>query len=305
MKILVTGGNGFIGRNLCPQLAAAGHEVITATRASQNTGFKNFVVGAMDKHTNWHEALEGIDCVIHLAARVHVMKELSQNPLHDFMLVNCHATKKLAQAAEDLGVKKFIFISSIGVNGENTLIKPFSEASIPAPLTPYAISKLEAEKALQEICQNMSLIIIRPPLLYGPNCKGNFDSLIKLCKLPIPLPFGLCSNNKKNLLYIDNFSDFVIRCIENSEKSGLYLIADDIPLSTANMIKLIRESLGSRSLLMPIPYLDKFLQLIGKKDVATKLLGSLEVDITKAKKDFNWTPPYTPKEGIYRTIKAL
>jgi UDP-glucose 4-epimerase len=221
------------------------------------------------------------------------------------MQVNYHATVRLAQTAKDLGVKKFIFTSSIQVNGESTQTEPFSEISKPIPANSYALSKLEAEKALQNICSNMDLIIIRPPLLYGPHCKGNFQSLIKLCKLPVPLPFGLSTNNKRSLLYVGNFSDFVIRCIESSGKTGIYLIADDIPLSTASMIKLIRESLGSRSLLMPIPYLDNFLQLIGKKDVATKLLGSLEVDITKAKKDFNWTPPYTPKEGIYRTIKAL
>lgn len=305
MKILVTGGNGFIAQNLCPILTAAGHEVITSTRTKQETGYKNFAVGSLGPNTDWNEALQDVDCVIHLAARVHIMNDRSVDPLADFMEINCHATEKLAITAESLGIKKFIFVSSIQVNGETTSLQPFSEKDTPVPANPYAVSKLAAEKALQNICKNMDLLIIRPPLFYGPNCKGNFHSLIKLCKTPIPLPFGLCNFNKRSLLYVDNFSHFIVQCLAEPKKNGLYLISDDTPVSTSDIIKNIRISLGVKPLLVPIPYLDKILSLVGKKEMAAKLTGSLEVDITKAKKDFSWIPPYTTEEGIQRTVKKF
>lgn len=305
MRILVTGGNGFIAKNLCPILTKAGYDVITSTRTPQETGYKNFPTGPLSPHTDWKEALEGVDCVIHLAARVHIMKDDSLNPLADFMEINCHATEKLALTAESLGVKKFIFVSSIQVNGELTPLQPFSENDIPVPANPYAVSKLAAEKSLQDICKNMDLLIIRPPLFYGPHCKGNFHSLIKLCKIPIPLPFGLCHQNKRSLLYVDNFSHFIGQCLAHPTQNGLYVIADDTPVSTADIIKTIRLSLGAKPLLLPVPYLDRILTLIGKKEMAVKLTGSLEVDMTKAKKDFAWAPPYTTEQGIQQTVKSF
>lgn len=304
MKILVTGGNGFIARNLCSVLEAAGHEIITSTRSLQETGYKNFVVGNLTPETNWQEALENVDCVIHLSARVHVMKETAADPLAEFMKANCYATKKLAETAKALGVKKFIFISSIGVNGELTSLKPFSEKDRPFPRNPYSISKFEAEKELTQISGDMELIIIRPPLIYGPYCKGNFDSLLKFCKIPIPLPFGSCTQSKRSLLYVDNFSHFIMHCLTVLGKTGVYLIADNKALSLAEIIKIVRVSMGMKPLLVPIPHLNKILNLMGKKKMADKLMGSLEIDITKAKKDFLWSPPYTPEEGLRKTINA-
>lgn len=305
MRILVTGGNGFIAKNLCPILEKAGHEVVTSTRTEQNTGYKNFVIGQLDQNTRWQEALEGVDCVIHLAARVHIMNDTAPDPLSEFMLTNYHATKKLAETAQDCGVKKFIFASSIQVNGETSFSHPFCEEDVPTPSNPYAVSKLAAEKALTEICKNMDLIIVRLPLLYGPYCKGNFYSLIKLCKLPIPLPFGGCKDNKRSLLYVDNFSHFITKCLTVPGKTGLYLIGDKEPVSTADIIKYIRVSLGMKPLLLPFPGLSKILSLIGKKDMAVKLTGSLEANISKAKEDFLWDPPYTTADGIQRTVTAF
>ena len=305
MKILVTGGNGFIAQNLYPFLQAAGHEVVTTTRTEKKTGCKNFAVGPLTQNTDWTQALEGVDCVIHLAARVHVMKETSADPLIEFMQANCHATKKLAETAKTVGVKKFIFISSIGVNGETTLSHPFSEKDTPLPGNPYAISKFEAEKELIKIKGNMDLIIIRPPLIYGPHCKGNFYSLLKLCKLSLPLPFGFCTQNKRNLLYIDNFSHFITHCLTFPGKTGLYLIADNKAISLAEIIKNIRVSMGMKPLLLPIPFIDNILGLIGKKDMAIKLMGSLELNTTKAQEDFSWQAPYSPEEGLRKTIEAI
>ncbi len=313
MKLLITGANGFVGRALCGQLRFLGHEVVAATR---NLSADSFIaVGEIDAQTNWEAALKNVDCVIHLAARVHVMREVTQNPLAEFRKTNVEGTLQLARQAAKNGVRRFIFVSSIKVNGEGTTGKAaFSEQNTPAPEDAYGISKAEAEEALKEISLSaaqktqMEVVIIRPPLIYGAGVKGNFSTMISWVKKGIPLPFSAVKNHR-SLLALDNLVDFIALCadIEKSPKAAnqLFLLADNEDISTTVLLQKIAQAyqVKSRLLKIPVPFMQFFARLIGKNALADRLLGSLQISNQKARELLGWKPVVTMDEQLLKMAK--
>lgn len=307
MKILITGTTGFVGNKLCQALSMRGDAVFAVARRQVAIDTNITVINkVLSKDTDWQDWLKDIDVVIHLAGRAHVMKDVSENPYQAYADINIHATKHLAEQAALSGVKRFIYLSSIKVNGERTKDIAFTETDSPQPEDDYGKTKYEAEKALNNIGKDteMEVVIIRPPLVYGEGVKANFKSLIKLAQLNIPLPFGAI-RNKRSLVYIENIIDFILLCTHHpSAANQTFLISDDDDVSITRLIQEIKEASGKRSLLIPVPqsWLRFVLQLIGKSSLSDRLLGNLQVDITKAKTLLDWKPPYSVKEGIEKTV---
>jgi UDP-glucose 4-epimerase len=309
MKILVTGATGFIGNKLCQALSMGGDAVVAVSRRQVAIDTNITVINkVLSKDTDWQDDLKDVDVVIHLAGRAHVMNDVSENPYQAYADINIDATKQLAEQAALFGVKRFIYLSSIKVNGERTKDVAFSETDSPQPEDDYGITKCEAEKVLNNIAiqTGMDVVIIRPPLVYGAGVKANFKSLIKLAQLNIPLPFGAI-DNKRSLVFIENLIDFILLCTHHpNAASQTFLISDDDDVSTTRLIQYIKESSGKRPLLIPVPqsWLRFVFQLIGKSFLLDRLLGNLQVDITKAKTLLNWKPPFTLEQGINKTIEA-
>jgi nucleoside-diphosphate-sugar epimerase len=309
MNILVTGATGFIGNKLCQVLSMRGDAVVAVARKQVNIDTNITVINkVLSKDTDWQDCLKDIDVVIHLAGRAHVMNDVSENPYQAYADINIDATKQLAEQAALSGVKRFIYLSSIKVNGERTKDIAFSETDSPQPEDDYGKTKYEAEKALNSIGKDtgMEVVIIRPPLVYGEGVKANFKSLIKLAQLNIPLPFGAI-RNKRSLVYIENIIDFILLCTHHpSAANQTFLISDDDDVSITRLIQEIKEASGKRSLLIPVPqsWLKFVLQLIGKSSLSDRLLGNLQVDMTKAKTLLDWKPPFTVEQGINKTIEA-
>lgn len=307
MKILVTGATGFIGKNLCQALLENDHKIVGVTRGpiKKNNNI-TFVQKVLTKDTDWADILKGVDVVIHLAGRAHVMKETSENSYQAYADINVDATKRLAEQASLSGVKRFIYLSSVKVNGERTNRSAFNEVNIPLPEDDYGKTKWEAEKVLTDIAKDtgMEVVIIRPPLVYGEGVKGNFKSLIKLARLNIPLPFGAI-NNKRSLVFIENLIDFIVLCTHHPKAANqTFLISDDDDVSTTQLIRHIKEVSGKKDLLLPVrqSWLIFLLRLIGKSSLSDRLCGNLQVDITKAKTLLKWKPLYSTKEGIAKTV---
>jgi UDP-glucose 4-epimerase len=309
MKILVTGATGFIGNKLCQALSMRGDAVVAVSRRQVAIDTNITVINkVLSKDTDWQDCLKDVDVVIHLAGRAHVMNDVSENPYQAYADINIDATKQLAEQAALFGVKRFIYLSSIKVNGERTKDVAFSETDSPQPEDDYGITKCEAEKVLNNIAiqTGMDVVIIRPPLVYGAGVKANFKSLIKLAQLNIPLPFGAI-DNKRSLVFIENLIDFILLCTHHPNAANqTFLISDDDDVSTTRLIQYIKEASGKRPLLIPVPqsWLRFVLQLIGKSFLSDRLLGNLQVDITKAKTLLNWKPPFTLEQGINKTIEA-
>ena len=309
---LVTGANGFIGQSLSLELILQGHLVRATLRnvISQSNDFSQVVVGSIDGETDWSIALRDIDTVIHLAARVHVMKDASIDPLTEFRKVNVEGALNLAKQAAKAGVKRFIFISSIKVNGEHTdLDKPFTEVDLADPQDAYGISKFEAEQGLLLIAQQtgMEVVIIRPPLIYGPGVKANFKSMLHFVKRGIPLPFGII-NNKRSFVYLGNLISLIIRCIDHPEAANqVFLVSDGEDLSTTQLLTGCAKALGVKARLLPVPQklIEFFANLLGKQDMAQRLCGNLQVDISKARHLLNWTPPVSVADGLIETCKQI
>jgi len=304
MKILITGKNGFVAKSLIAYLKEKGEDIITTSRYEDGTP-DNFALGDLSTETQWEKALKGIDVVIHVAARVHIMKETHPNPLKAFMDANYESTRTFATKAFEAGVGKFIFLSSIFVNGCGTCGAPFEENSNIRPENDYAQSKVEAEKYLLETFKDtsMKVVILRPPMIYGYGAKGNWKSLVKLCKLPIPLPFGSIKHNKRNFIYMGNLLNFIEHILKDSLHSGIYAICDNESLSTYEFIKYIRLALGRRPWLFYVPFFKEFLKIFGLKAISDKLHGDLLIDNRKAKRDFKWNPPYTVFDGIRKSLQ--
>lgn len=312
MRILITGVNGFIGKYLCAELLRREYAVIAASR-SVNVCIGKIewvVINSINNETDWSQALHGVDVVIHLAARVHVMNEVATDPLDEFRKVNVNGTLNLAEQAVTAAVKRFVFMSSVKVNGEYTqLDKPFTEIDTPNPQDPYGISKSEAEQGLMLIAQKtgMEVVIIRPPLVYGAGVKANFASMMRMVKRCIPLPLGAI-HNKRSFVYIDNLVSLIVKCIDHPAAADqVFLVSDGNDLSTTELLRGCASALGVRSRLLPIPQkLIEFLAaLIGKKDVAQRLCGNLQVDITKARRLLDWKPPITVEEGLKATAMGF
>jgi len=307
MKILVTGATGFIGNSLCETLLKHGHEIVAVTRSQANTDRNiTYLHKALTRDTDWADAFKGVDVIIHLAGRAHVMKDASVDPYQAYADINIHATKHLAEQAALSGVKRLIFLSSVKVNGEQTNGSAFNESAMPQPQDDYGKTKYEAEKVLSHVAKKsgMEVVIIRPPLVYGEGVKANFKSLLKLAQLNIPLPFGAI-HNKRSLIYIENLIDFIVLCIDHPNAANqTFLVSDDEDVSTSQLIKHIKDASGKHHLLLPIPqgWLSFMMTLIGKSSLSDRLLGNLQVDITKAKTLLNWRPPFSVKEGITKTV---
>jgi len=308
MKFLVTGANGFVGKPLCAELLRQGQSVRAALR-SANSPVENVemaAVGSIDGKTDWTEALCGVDVVIHLAARVHVMKDTSVDPMAKFLEVNLHGTANLAQQAARAGVKRLVYASSIKVNGEQTsATPPFTELDETNPQDPYAISKWQAEQALQRIAQETGLevVIVRPPLVYGPGVKGNFIRLLAAVDKGIPLPLS-GARNARSLIYVGNLVDALIACATHPAAAGqTYLASDGEDISTAMLVEKIAKALGrnSRSFYLPPTLLRAVAALLGRAEQVDRLLGSLRVDDEKIRRELAWTAPYTLEQGLRAT----
>ncbi|MDP2827040.1 MAG: SDR family oxidoreductase [Sulfuricellaceae bacterium] len=298
MRVLVTGANGFIGKALCAELSQHGHVVRGATRNS---------VGDIGEHTDWAEALSGIDAVVHLAARVHVMRDVASDPLKAHRATNALGTQRLAQCAAASGVKRFVYISTVKVHGEATPQRPFADREPPNPQDPYAISKFEAEQALQRIsaARGMEIVILRPPLVYGPGVEGNFLRLLHLVEKGIPLPLGSIMN-QRSLIYLGNLVDAIRLCLTHecaAEKT--FLVSDGETISTPGLIRKLASLSGKRARLWPIPI--ALLQwagyLTGKIETVQRLTDSLIVDDSAIRLELGWQPPYSMEEGLAETVR--
>lgn len=311
-KILVTGALGFIGQSLCKTLSKSGKSVRGIVR-SQNSFSKNpdieyVSVGDIVHKKDWKNILVDIDCIIHCAGRAHIMSETKSDTLKIYRSVNVDVTKRLAEQAAAAGVRRFIFLSSIGVLGLDTNNrKSFLQSDEINPIENYAISKYEAEQALLQISDKTAIetIIIRSPLVYGPSAPGNLARLIKLVSSNIPLPFSRI-NNKRSMIGIDNLIDLLIHCINHPKAIGkIFLASDDEDLSTPALIELIASSFERKAYLFPVPlFLLKFLGLVfGKQKEINRLTGSLRIDNSYTKETLNWKPPISVEEGIRRMIQ--
>lgn len=312
MKLLITGAAGFVGRALVLALQSTSYQIYSAIRQVNTESIQAniFSVGDISSNTNWHVALNTVDVVIHLAARVHVMREIETDPLAEFRKVNVDGTLNLARQAVKAGVKRFVFVSSIKVNGELTQAnKPFIASDMPCPQDAYGISKYEAEQGLLKLAKETGLevVIIRPPLIYGGGVKANFASMMKAVKSGIPLPLGAI-NNKRSFVYVGNLISLILKCIDHpSAANQVFLVSDGHDLSTTELLKACAQSLGVRPRLLPIPQrlLDITAKLLGKENLAQRLCGNLQVDITKTRQLLDWNPQFTVEDGLKDVATAL
>lgn len=311
MNVLITGASGFLGSHLCSVLQRDQHITLTACvrkRSSAAVG-RAVEISSIDSATDWKCALEGQDVVIHTAARAHIMKDEVADPLAEYRRVNVDGTLNLARQAFSGGVKRFIFISSIKVNGEQTpLGQPFSSDDTPSPEDAYGISKWEAELGLRQLVTEtgMEVVIIRPPLVYGPGVKGNLASMAKLVARGFPLPLGAVKN-QRSLVALDNLVDLIIACVHHPAAANqVFLAGDGKDLSTTELLQGVAKAMSAPSRLLPVPtpLLTFFATLIGKKAIADRLFGSLQVDITKTRDFLGWTPPITVEEGLRRCFES-
>ena len=291
MRCLVTGANGFVGGSLYAELIRQGHAVRRATRSANPV--------LCD--------LERVDAVVHLAARVHVMKETALDPLTEFRAVNVQASLNLARQAAAAGVKRFVFLSSVKVNGEFTPAgQAFTETDPPRPQDAYGQSKHEAEQGLREIAaqSGMELVIIRPPLVYGPGVKANFATLMRAVQRGWPLPLGAV-HNQRSLVALDNLLDFIVTCLAHPQAANqTFLVSDGHDLSTAELVRGMARAAGVPARLLPVPVwaLQAGAALLGKGNAVQRLCGNLQVDISKARSLLGWLPPVSVDEGLRRAM---
>ncbi len=308
--VLVTGANGFVGSALIDRLQRAGKSnvrgAVRSATVALPAGVERTVIGDIGPQTDWSDALRGIGVVVHLAARVHVMREAAGDPLAEFRRINVDATLRLAQQAVQAGVRRFVFVSSIKVNGELTDGTPFTAHDVPHPGDPYGVSKYEAEISLHELARRtgLELVIVRPPLVYGPGVRANFLKLMQLVKRGLPLPLGGI-RNRRSMVALDNLTDLLALCTSHPTAAGeTFLVSDDSDLGISELIGLIADAMDKRILLLPVPagLMLWLARAAGKADVANRLLGSLEVDIAHTKNTLGWHPPQTPAAAVRQTV---
>lgn len=309
-KLLLTGGTGFLGTALFNELNR--FEVIAYGRSiPKKIDSKCFIKGNIESYCKFDHALQKIEIVIHCAARVHIMNDQSVDPLEAFREVNTYGTLNLAQQAADAGVNRFIFISSIKVNGESTKSGcPFKPDDNFIPTDPYGLSKYEAEVGLRKIAEKtgMEVVIIRPPLVYGPGVKANFASMMKWVNKGAPLPLGGIKDNKRSLVSIENLIDLIITCIDHPKAANqTFLVSDDDDISTSQLLSNMAKALNvpNRLLSMPSSWFILAGKLIGKPTISERLCGSLQVDVSKTKELLNWHPPYISAECMQKTADAF
>lgn len=311
----MTGANGFVGRSLCAEMIRRGRCIRAAVRSVDPliAGAESVMIGSVDGETDWSYALSDVDVVVHLAARVHMIRETAVDPLTVFNVVNVAATERLARSAAGAGVRRLVYVSSIKVNGERTcgrggdLRKKFSATDSPRPEDSYALSKWEAEQALHTVARDTGLevVIIRPPLVYGPGVKANFHALLRAVARGMPLPLGAI-NNRRSLVALDNLVDMIITCIDHPAAANqTFLVSDGEDISTTELIQRMARALGRPARLVSVPpmVLMAGAALLGKRKEAARLCDSLQVDITKTREMLGWLPPITMNEGLRRTAE--
>jgi UDP-glucose 4-epimerase len=286
-------------------LRARGVPFTAAVRRGGADG--SIAVGEVNAGTDWSAAISGCSTVIHLAARVHVMNDTRADPLAAYREVNLDGTLNLARQAAQHGVKRFVFVSSVKVNGESTEAgRPFAASDVAAPLDPYGQSKLESELALQDLgrSRGMEIVVVRPPLVYGPGVRANFLKLMQLVKWGIPLPFG-AAHNHRSMVALDNLVDLLLVCADHRQAAGqVFLVSDDHDLSVSGLITMIAKHMGKRAILLPVPagLITACARVAGKANVADRLFGSLQVDIAQTKTTLGWQPVVGAEAAIRQTV---
>lgn len=314
LPILLTGASGFIGQALVKKLAACKNLRIRITTRRENNLYPELNIECLSlkeisAQTDWNQALQGVKVVIHAAARAHIMKDKAANPLEEFRKVNREGTLNLARQAANAGVKRFIFISTVKVNGETTpKTQKFSAMDPPNPSDPYAISKYEAEQGLQLIAAKtgMEVVIIRPPLVYGSGVKGNFHRMLFWLQKGIILPLGAISN-KRSLVSLGNLISLIETCIVHPKAANqIFLVSDGEDLSTTELLKRIGQALNKPACLLPIPPILLFwgAVVLGKKTVFNRLCGSLQVDMDRTKELLDWKPQLTVDQGLAEMVSS-
>lgn len=307
-KILLTGYSGFVGSQLLNTLNSSYTFSLLGRSSPKNMAF-DFHRSELNEFSDFNESLIDIKVVIHCAARAHIMNEESQDPLTEFKKINTYGTLNLAKQAALVGVKRFIYISSIKVNGESTEVNDFFKYDDKHnPLDPYGLSKSEAEIALFELGQKtgMEIVVIRPPLVFGEGVKANFSSLLKLVGKGVPLPFRCITNNKRSMVSVYNLVDLIRTCIDHPKAANqVFLVSDDNDLSTAEVVALMAKVQNKHNLSLPVPVWLFYLaaKLFNKQDVVSRLTGSLRLDIEHTKKTLNWQPPYSVEHGFKLAAK--
>lgn len=309
--ILLTGASGFVGRAVLASLLQR-RFVRVALRQPNAAGLPEgveVVEISLSPDQDWFEMLSGVFSVVHCAARVHVMIEEATDPLAEFRRVNVDGTLRLARQAAEAGVRRFVFVSSIKVNGEHSLPgRPFTADQTPAPGDPYGVSKCEAEAGLRALSEGtgMEVVIIRPPLVYGPGVKANFLAMMRWLQRGVPLPLGGVTENRRSLVFLDNLVDLIVTCIDHPAAANqTFLVSDDEDLSTAALLRRMGAALGRPARLVPVPagLITFGAKLIGRPGIAQRLCGSLQVDIGKTKALLGWSPPISVDEGLRRTAE--
>lgn len=305
LKILVTGSSGFVGSKVIEQAALCGWKCVGQCRGlSDRNIVQPYFVARVDSNTDWDSVLENVHCIVHCAARIHVMHEVGEDPLSLYREVNTAGTLNLACQAAEAGVKRFIFLSSIKVNGESTSVrKPFTAFDMRRPEVPYGQSKSEAEEQLLALGKEtgMEIVIIRPPLVYGEGVKANFASLMKLVSKGFPLPFREISRNKRSLVSVYNLVDLIMVCTDHPKAANeVFLVSDDNDLSTSEMVALMARVQDKANLSLPLPvWCFKLVGKIFKKEaVVDRLVGSLQLNIEHTKNTLDWVPPYSVEHGF-------
>jgi nucleoside-diphosphate-sugar epimerase len=311
--ILVTGATGFIGSALVARAVSESLPVRATARRRQTEsprGIERVVVGDMTTEADWRPALRGVDVVVHTAARAHIMRDSAGDPLGEYRRVNVAGTLRLARQAADAGASRFVFISSIKVNGEQTASgTPFTADDAPAPIDPYGVSKHEAEQGLRGLADESQLevVIIRPVLVYGPGVKANFLAMMRWLKRGIPLPLGAI-HNRRSLVALDNLVDLLMTCIHHRAAANqTFLVSDGEDLSTTALLRRMGAAMGKPARLVPVPetVLRAGAAVLGKQDLARRLFGSLQVDILKTRQLLGWVPPISVDEGLRRAAAPL
>jgi len=312
-RVLVTGATGFVGGAVVERLVHEELPVsITVRRAAiERVGVRAFPIGDLGPATDWTAALQGCDTVVHCSARVHVMRDTADDPLAAYRVANVEGTMALAKQAVAAGVRRFIFISTIKVNGEGTILgQPYHADDHPAPADPYAISKFEAERELQSLAASgaFELVIIRPPLVYGPGVKANFLRMAQLMVLGVPLPLGSVEKNRRSFVALDNLTDLIFICLGHPAAAGqVFLVSDGEDLSTAELLRRTARALGVPPRLprLPSSLLSMGAILLARPDLWQRLGGTLQVDITTTRERLGWNPPVTVDQGLRAAVKDM
>ncbi len=314
-RVLVTGANGFIGRVACAELSSRGYDVLAALRTARDSGglsalCRHLVIGNIDEQTDWKTSLAGVDCVVHLAARVHLMHDTAADPLTEFRRVNVALTLNLARQAAAAGVRRFVFVSSIKVNGEATAAgQPFTAEDVPHPTDPYGVSKYEAEQGLMQLAAETGLevVVIRPVLVYGTGVKANFHAMMRLVLNGVPLPLGAL-HNQRSLVAVENLVDLIAVCLRHPAAANeTFLVSDGEDLTLTGLLQRTAAAFGRRARLLPVPMF--ILKLVGrilrKEAVVQRLCDTLQVDISKTRRWLGWVPPVSVDAGLRKAVQQF